>query len=175
MSINRKNRFSKLYKEIALPLTKFIVKRSGGNQDLVDEVFSKTIEATWTSYKTFKHKSKFFTWVCRIALNKMADYYRSQVNRKSGIIVPLLENLTETSYEPSYEEQLSLDELKTNIRNCINLLPAETRKLVYLKYWKDLSYEQIGKILGLSERSVEGRLYRAKQIILKAFEKTSNF
>lgn len=160
-------RFKKLYKEIALPLTKFIVKRSGGNQEIVDEVFSRTIEATWRSYKTFKHKSKFFTWVCRIALNKMADYYRSQVNRKSGIVVPILENLAETSYEPSYEEQLSLEELKTDIKACINLLPSQTRKLLYLKFWKDLTYEQIGKILGLSERSVEGKLYRAKQVLAK--------
>ncbi len=160
-------RFKKLYSEIALPLTKFLVKRSGGNQEIVDEVFSRTIEATWKSYKTFEHKSKFFTWVCRIALNKMADYYRSQVNRKSGILVPILENLAETSYEPSYEEKLSMEELRADIRSCINLLPHEARRLLYLKYWKDLTYEQIGKVLGLSERSVEGKLYRAKQTLAK--------
>lgn len=165
-SIPRKS-FKKIYEEIALPLTKFIVKRAGGNQEMVDEVFSRTIEATWKGYKTFKHKSKFFTWVCRIALNKMADYYRSQVNTKSNIIVPLLENLAETTNKPSHEEILALEELRTEVRQCINLLPFETRRLLYLRYWKDLSYEQIGKILGLSERAVEGRLYRAKKDLSK--------
>lgn len=132
---------------------------------MVDEIFSRTIEATWKGYKTFEHKSKFFTWVCRIALNKIADYYRSQVNARSKIVVPLIENLTETTNEPSYEEELALKELRNDVRDCINLLPFESRRLLYLKFWKELSYEQIGKILGLSERAVEGRLYRAKKLL----------
>lgn len=157
--------FDSIYKEVALPLTKFIVKRTGGDSNAVDEVFSRTIEATWKSYKTFKHKSKFFTWVCRIALNKISDYYRSQVNSKSTLIVPLIENITETDNKPSLEEILSLDELRADVRDCINLLPFEARRLLYLKYWKDLSYEQIAKIIGTSERAVEGRLYRAKSAL----------
>lgn len=167
MAESKHKNFRKIYKEIALPLTKFIVKRAGGDKEMVDEVFSRTIIATWKGYKSFKHKSKFFTWVCRIALNKIADYYRTQVNERSKIVVPLLENLSEASNEPSYEEQLVLTELRNNIRDCLNLLPFETRRLLYLKYWKDMSYEQIGKILGISERAVEGRLYRAKQLLSK--------
>lgn len=160
-SIPRKG-FDALYEEVALPLTKFIVKRVGGDSEAVDEVFSRTIEATWRGYKTFRHKSKFFTWVCRIALNKISDYYRSQINERSGIVVPLIENITETDNKPSHEETLALEELRGNLRDCINLLPFETRRLLYLKYWKDLTYEQIGKIIGVSERAVEGRLYRAR-------------
>lgn len=157
--------FEAIYKEVALPLTKFIVKRTGGKQEMVDEVFSRTIEAAWKGYKTFKHKSSFFTWICRIALNKIADYWRNGVNERSKLIVPLLTGLAEADSWPSPEEALALSELRANVRDCINLLPFATRKLLYLKYWKDLSYEQIGKIIGASERAVEGRLYRAKNAL----------
>ncbi|MEK7497835.1 MAG: RNA polymerase sigma factor [Patescibacteria group bacterium] len=161
--------FEILYKEFALPLTKFIIKRTGGNQDLVDEVFSRTIEASFKGYKTFKHKSSFFTWICRIALNKIADYYREQINSRSGIFVPLIEGITEPSHEPRHEEKLALDELRSSVRDCINLLPYKYRQLIYLRYWKELTYEQISKILGASERSIEGRLYRARHELSKIF------
>jgi len=101
----------------------------------------------------------------------MADYYRGQVNERSRIVAPLLENLSQASSEPSHEEKLALEELRSSVRDCINLLPFETRRLLYLKYWKDMTYEQIGKILGISERSVEGKLYRAKQVLSKTLTK----
>ena len=85
--------FESVYKKLALPLTKFIIKHVGGNPEAVDEVLSATMIAGWQGLKTFKHKSSYFTWLCRIALNKIADYYRDQVHAKSQIIVPLLGNL----------------------------------------------------------------------------------
>ena len=154
--------FEVLYKEFALPLTKFIVKRGGGDKELVDEVFSRTIEASFKGYHTFRNKSSFFTWICRIALNKIADYYRSEINERSGIIVPIIEGITEPTNDPSYEEKMALDELRASVRDCINLLPFKYRQLVYLRYWKNLTYDQISKITGVSERAVEGRLYRAR-------------
>lgn len=169
MSRTPRGSFKVVYKEIALPLTKFIVKRAGGNKDMVDEVFSRTVEAAWRGYNTFEHKSKFFTWVCRIALNKMADYYRTQVNKKSKLVVPIIENIVQTDDSTTPEETYALEELRQNVRACINLLPYDSRRLLYLKYWKDLTYEQIGKVLGISERAVEGRLYRAKTAFEKLF------
>lgn len=167
-SLPRKS-FETLYKEFALPLTKFIIKRTGGNQDLVDEVFSRTIEASFKGYKTFKHKSSFFTWICRIALNKIADYYRSEINGKSGIVVPIIEGISEPSHAPTHEETLALNELRASVRDCINLLPFKYRQLIYLKYWKELTYKQMAKILGTSERAVEGQLYRAKHELNEIF------
>ncbi|MEK7536680.1 MAG: sigma factor, partial [Patescibacteria group bacterium] len=56
-------------------------------------IVTETFTAAWKSYKTFKHKSSFFTWLCRISLNKIADYYKDQINRRSHIIVHTLKQL----------------------------------------------------------------------------------
>src|SRR3990167_8673681 len=53
--------FQVIYKKLALPLTKFIVKRVGGDQDAVEEVFSRTLEAAWKGWNSFEHKSTYFT------------------------------------------------------------------------------------------------------------------
>lgn len=164
--------FEKVYKKFALPLTKFIIKRIGGDENVVDEVLSETFVAAWKSWNSFEHKSKLFTWLCRIALNKIADYYRDQVNRNSGIIVPLFGNLNiPDSQTLTPLEKMSLQELRRSVDNCLNLLPHKTRRLLWLRYWKDLSYNEIAKTLNISKRAVEGRLYRAKESFSEIYTK----
>lgn len=165
-------RFKDIYKKVSTPLYKFIAKRLGQDSELVEEIFEETIIAGWKGLKTFRHKSTYFTWLCRIALNKIADYYRDQVNEKSKIVVPLIEELTEIdSKDISPTEKLILNELRKSVNNCLNLLPYEKRRLLWFRYWKDYSYEKIGKILGISPRAVEGRLYRAKDSFAKVWNK----
>ena len=158
--------FAFLYRKFHLPLMKFIVKRMGGNQEAAEEVFSQTVEAALKGWYAFEHKSSYFTWICRIALNKMADYYRNQVHERSRIIAPTFEMLADLGqHNLSPEEKLALQELKSCVLECLMLLPPQKRSLLYLKYWKELSHKEIGKILGLTERAVEGQLYRAKQAL----------
>lgn len=150
---------------------KFIVKRIGGNQVAAEEVFSQTVEAALKGWYTFEHKSSYFTWVCRIALNKMADYYRHQINEQSILIAPgfeILANIGSQTLSP--EEKMALDELKFCILECIRLLPPEKRRLLYLKYWRELSHKEIARIMGLTERAVEGQLYRAKQALRQVLQ-----
>lgn len=158
--------FVTVYNKLALPLTKFIVKHVGGDQQVAEEVFSRTVVAAYEGFHTFKHKSSYFTWLCRIALNKIADYYREQVNQRSGIIVPFLEEIAFIQDDHlTPDEKLALHELKASVRECLDLLPIEKRQLLYLRYWRDLTIKQIAKQFGISERAVEGRIYRSKQLL----------
>jgi len=168
--------FNTQYKKFSSPLFKFIAKRLGRDQTAVEEVFEDTIVAGWKGYKTFKHKSSFFTWLCRIALNKIADYYHDQIHENSRIIVPLIDSLTYIDTKNlSPEENLALKELRDTVNNCLNILPYEKRRLLWFRYWKDYSYEQIGHLLGISVRAVEGKIYRAKHEFAKVWSATSNF
>ncbi len=155
--------FALLYREFALPLMKFLVKRTGGDHQAAQEVFSRTVEAGLKGYYTFEHKSSYFTWICKIGLNKMADYYREIINQRSKIIAPLFEELAQIKDDKlSPEELLALKEVRLGVRECINLLPIEKRQLLHLRYWEDLSIKQIAARLNTTERSAEGKLYRAK-------------
>lgn len=163
-------RFNKLYHEVSTPLFKFIAKRLGKDEETVEEIFEETMVAGWRGYKSFEHKSSYFTWLCRIALNKIADYYHDQVNSRSKWIVPLLDSLTDIDdHSLSPIESLSLKELRISVNDCLNLLPREKRQLLWFRYWQDLSYAEISKLLGVSERAVEGRIYRAKEEFVKVW------
>lgn len=162
--------FSLAYRKFALPLTKFLVKHLHGDQEAVDEVFADTIEAAWKGHNTFQSKSNYYTWLCRIALNKIADRYRRRVNRQSGIIAPLLDNIVDMgSINPNPEEKLALLELKGALIDCLDLLPIRYHHILHLHFWKELTIREIADTLGISERSVEGQLYRAKLAYRKLF------
>jgi RNA polymerase sigma-70 factor (ECF subfamily) len=165
--------FDKIYHKISTPLFRFIAKRIGADEELANEIFEETVVAGWKGLKTFRHKSSYFTWLCRIALNKIADYYHDQVNSKSRIIVPLIDSLNQIdSKNLSPEEEMALQELRSSVNNCLNLLPYSKRQLLWFRYWKDMSYDQISKIMGISERAVEGRIYRAKEQFAKAWKES---
>lgn len=165
-------KFEKIYKELALPLTKFVMKRMGADEKEVEEVVEETVVAAWRGWNTFQHKSSYFTWLCRIALNKISDYYRDQVNKNSRIVVPIIEAFTEADPKSlSPEESLILNELKKSVNRCLDLMSPEKRKLLHFRYWYNLSYGEIGKILGISERAVEGQIYRAKSEFAKVWSK----
>lgn len=166
-------RFNSLYKKFSTPLFRFIAKRIGSDETLTTEIFEETVVSAWKGLKTFRHKSSYFTWLCRIALNKIADYYHDQVHQNSRVVVPLIDSLTDIDTKSlSPEENLALKELRESVNSCLNLLPYEKRRLLWFRYYMDLSYEQIGKILGVSGRAVEGRLYRAKHDFAKTWTET---
>ena len=146
------------------------MQRIGSNPEMADQIVTETFTAAWKGYKTFKHKSSFFTWLCRIALNKIADYWKDQINRRSHLIVPTLKRLSQIeSKDISIEEKLVLDELRTKVNEVLDLLPEEKRKLLWYRYWRDLSYKEISIILKISPRAVEGKIYRAKKLFADLF------
>ena len=155
---------------LILRLTRFLLKRSHGNQEAVQEAIQETYLAVSRSYATFSHKSTFFTWVCKIALNKLRDYYRDQVRHESHFIVPAIDTLN-SIFDPgvSPEEKVTLDELRSRVNACLNLLPPQYRQLLQLRYYEDLSNRQISLKLNISKRSLEGKLYRAKKLLAKLY------
>lgn len=159
---------SKLYKQLGRPILKFLLKRNGGDLQAAEQVLQDTFVAAYKSFHTFHHKSTYFTWLCRIAINKSADYYRQQVHERSHIVLPALDELTNIfSPEISPEEQLSLQELKSQVNKSLDLLPPEYRRLLHLKYYERLSTREICVKLNISPRSLEGKLYRAKKSLAR--------
>lgn len=167
--------YEKLYKQFFSPLTRFVFKKIGSDPENADIIVSETFEAAWKGYKTFKHKSSFFTWLCRIALNKIADYYKDQINRRSRFVVPTLKQLSQIeSKDIKVDEKLVLDEMRSKVNEILNLLPENKRKLLQYRYYKDLSYKEISIVMKISPRAVEGKIYRAKKAFAKLFTINGN-
>lgn len=63
----------------------------------------------------------------------------------------------------SNHDESSDDESSRLIRRAIEQLPCAAKELIVLRYYNNLSYEQIAPILGISTAAINGRLARAKR------------
>ncbi|KKU64292.1 MAG: hypothetical protein UX87_C0007G0033 [Candidatus Amesbacteria bacterium GW2011_GWA1_47_16] len=153
-----------LYRLLGRKVLRLLLKRSGGDLEAAETVLQDTFIAAYKSFHTFHSKSTYFTWICSIALNKLTDYYRQQVNEKSKFFVPAMEQFNQF-LDPRLtpEEKLITDEFRAEVNNCLDLLPSEYRRLLHLKYYQELSVREICLRLNLSPRQLEGRLYRARR------------
>jgi RNA polymerase sigma-70 factor, ECF subfamily len=157
---------SEMYHLLSHKILKFILKRNGGDLEAAEAVLQDTFISAFKSYNTFRHKSSYFTWLCKISLNKLSDYYRQQVHYKSRLVIPALNQLN-SFFDPALSpvEKLSLDELRSSVNSCLDLLPPGHRQLLHLKYYRQLSGREICMQLQLTPRQLEGKLYRARHAL----------
>jgi RNA polymerase sigma-70 factor (ECF subfamily) len=127
-------------------------------QDLKQEI----IYQLWRSFISFKGKSKFQTWMYRVALNT-AIYF----NKKK---FPLTTDLTNVEVE----KDDSWNELEEQLRKlylAIRTLNQLDRAITFL-YLEKHSYEQIGEITGISTKNVSVRIVRIKKQLRQIIKNT---
>ena len=127
-------------------------------QDLRQEI----IYQLWRSFPSFQGRSKFQTWLYRVALNT-AIYY----NRKKQPYAVGLSNI-EIQDEEGWKE---LEEKLRRIYMAIRALNQIDRAIIFL-YLERHSYEQIAEISGLSQKNVSVRIVRIKEKLRQTIKKT---
>jgi len=145
-------------------------------KDLAQEVFIRV----WQAVKTYKPEAKFTTWLYRITANLCLNELKSARRRKWFSFSrsdedgghAFEETLTDSA--PSSEDLLLEKERNRQISDALQSLPENQRMALVLKRYDDLSYQEIGQIIGCSVSAVESLLVRAKRTLqekLKNFEK----
>jgi len=152
----------KKYKDMVINLAYRIVQNYPEAEDIAQEVFLKI----YHSVKTYKPKAKFSTWIYRITVNQSLNYLRS---RRHAPTVPLNETLEIPGlFTP--EKDFEKKELTNKVKEALNSLPENQRLAVILKKYENLSYEEIGKIIGCSNSAVDSLIQRAKQNLKRKLE-----
>ncbi|MGZ3524201.1 MAG: RNA polymerase sigma factor [Thermodesulfobacteriota bacterium] len=145
-------------------------------KDLAQEVFVRV----WQSAKTYEPKAKFTTWIYRITTNLCFNELKSSRRRKWFSFNRSDEDGEHTFEEtlsdsaPSAEDLLLEKERSRQISDALQSLPENQRMAMVLKRYDDLSYQEIGQIIGCSVSAVESLLVRAKRALqekLKNYEK----
>lgn len=114
-----------------------------------------------TFVKAFEHLDSFdparklFSWLYRILVNECLNARRARRADEP------LEEQTAAGEGPL--EAAAASERRDRIRAALLALPSESRQVVVLRHFGDLSYAEIGEVLGLPERTVKSRLFTARQ------------
>lgn len=133
-------------------------------RDLVQEILIKV----YNSLKSFKAESKFSTWLYRISVNSCIDWSRRQKSKAITTAwsledVNILDSIASDTEGP--EEIVLKQEHKEAVRNTVSNLPELYKTVLILYYFEELQVQEICNILDCPRKTIETRLYRAKNIL----------
>jgi len=161
------------YKDtIYFMLLKMLNNRSDA-EDLTLEAFGKAFKNLHQYSPTYA----FSTWLFKIASNNCIDFLR----KKKGVIISLENDrdqveISETSRikskELNPEEKLIRKQKAILLHKVVRRLKPHYQTLVELRYFNELSYEEIAKELQLPLGTVKAQLFRARQMLFKLIEST---
>jgi RNA polymerase sigma-70 factor (ECF subfamily) len=127
------------------------------DQDEVADLFQEVLVNLWKSFPTFEGRSDVRTWVYRVALNVCVSLDRKKKRRKT---VPLTMDVNPYEDENPNSKQMEL------LRKRINKLGPFDRAIIML-WLENMSYDEIGQVVGISTKNVSVRLYRIKEELKK--------
>lgn len=163
--------FAALVERYARPVLNF-VWRSLGNRAEAEDVAQEVFVKAWRHLPSFKPSgAAFSTWLFQIARNTAIDRLRSLRRRPA-------ESLDEqaahpASAQPGPADMAQQTELGAAIARAVGLLAEDQRTAFVLSEYHGMSMREIAAVMTCSEKSVENRLYRARQFLrqeLKAWE-----
>lgn len=126
---------------------------------LIGECMNDILLSIWNNSKKFHGDSTDFKkWICVIAKFRAIDYYR----KRSGK-VEFTSNFIDFHHEISAEDELIIKEDKTELITLINLLEPVDRDIFIMKFFLGIKTEDISAKLGLTNASVDNRIYRGKK------------
>ncbi|MEK8133096.1 RNA polymerase sigma factor [Paenibacillus filicis] len=135
-----------------------------------EDVTQEALMNIFASLPQYRYQG-FKSWITRIAVNKAIDYKRSKDRKKEQLTAEWgeLEQVAATFSQP-VEEAVLAREKRDLIRDYVNQLPEHYRQVVYAFYMEEKSYQQIAEEQRIALKTVESKLYRAKQYLRKAWE-----
>jgi RNA polymerase sigma-70 factor, ECF subfamily len=137
--------------------------------DMVQEIFIKV----FNNLSGFDEKMPFHPWIRKITVNTCLNFKRG---KKSNVISLNREIIEDVNIEDTLasEENIEMDmlegELREVIRKNIKNLPEQYRLMITLRYYEDLSYNEISLLLNKPLGTVKTELYRAKTLLKKFLE-----
>jgi RNA polymerase sigma-70 factor (ECF subfamily) len=151
------------------------------SEEICQEAFLSVIK----NLDSFQGESQFQTWLFRIAANKARDFREKRIAAKRGggqTTISLQAENPETGltpdppdHLPAPDEDLMNAEQQASVRAALDQLSGPCREIVELRYFGDLSYEELSATLDLNVKTVSSRLSkcldRLEEIARKIFSR----
>jgi RNA polymerase sigma-70 factor (ECF subfamily) len=161
-SNKRKKHFEEQISIIYKDLYKFIYSIIK-NQNLTEDILQQTLMKAYGKFNALKDIKKFKSWIFTIAKNESLLWIK-KYNREIPSEDTYLE-LIEDSSEDIPEELLIKREIKEQVIESIKILDPVNREIIYLRYYCDLTLNEIALILNLNINTVKTKHKRAKNKI----------
>jgi RNA polymerase sigma-70 factor (ECF subfamily) len=148
--------FDALFRRYAPRIVRFLGRTTRGAH-LIDEIVNDTMFVVWRKARTFNRCSKVSTWILGIASRRRLKTIERVDDRTGAVDVDELAGPADWGPEGQFIRQ----DLRRRLRDAIDALPAEQRRVVMLTYFDGRTYAEIAEIVGCPVNTVKTRMFRA--------------
>jgi RNA polymerase sigma-70 factor (ECF subfamily) len=141
-----------------------------GDEELAADLTQETYRKAWAALARFDGRSRFSTWLYRIAHNTFLNHIR-----RPRRVVPMEEGQHHDPVdpEPGADHLVEHEQQGQRLRRAVLELPPQLRFAVTARYWGEVPVREIARVEGITEPAVRKRLKRALRILGHSMEVAS--
>ncbi len=144
---------AQIYDAYAKPIYRYHYSRVGNAAD-AEDLTSQTFMAVLEALPRYQHRGRFTAWMFQIARNKAMDHFRGNHNESD-----MTESVADTAQADGLEA-VARNESRAKLKELMRMLNEDEKELLRLRFTAELSYVQIGQLLGRSEDAVRKSIRR---------------
>lgn len=146
--------FAALVSRYERPVFNLAFRMLGNREDASDVAQAAFLKALENLHR-FDPQYRFFSWLYRIAINEALD----TIGRRGR-----QEELTDVhASDDDLMRDAAAADVGARVRGALVALSPEHRAVLVLRHFQDLSYEEIGRVLDLPDKTVKSRLFEARE------------
>jgi len=134
-------------------IRRMVVQHEDAN-DVLQNMFIKV----WNGLENFREDSQLYTWLYRIATNESLTFLQQQKKRSS---VSLDNEESTISRKIKADEHFDANKLEWKLQLAIEKLPEKQRAVFNLRYYEEMPYEEMSKVLETSEGALKASYHHA--------------
>jgi len=159
-----RNAFATLYRRYVDRIYRYVYSRVGRKadaEDLTARIFTEALEGL----QDYREQGTFSAWLFTIAYRRVVDYYRQERPTR-----PLDEALDTATKDPNPLAEVVHEERLEHLARLVKGLDDEKQELLRLRFAGELTYREIGEIVGRSEGAVKMAIHRLLRRLEEAWE-----
>lgn len=138
-------------------IRRMVVEHEDAN-DVLQNVFIRV----WNGLENFREDAQLFTWLYRIATNECLSFLEQQ-KRKAAVSLSDVESSLENKIKA--DKHFDANKLEWKLQLAIQQLPEKQRIVFSLRYYDEMPYEEMSRVLETSEGALKASYYHAAKKI----------
>lgn len=136
----------------------WLVRRMVIDHDDTDDLVQNIWIKVWQNLGSFKEESQLYTWLYRIATNEALSFLDK---KKKRFFIPIIDVEKELGNKIDSGSHFSGDEIEKKLQKAILKLPEKQRIVFQLRYYEEMPYEDMSKILDTSVGALKASYHHA--------------
>jgi len=138
------------------------VRRMVADHDDANDVLQNVFIKVWKALENFREDSKLYTWLYRIATNESLTFLEQQKKKAS---VSLSDGDTGLENKIKADTNFDANRLEWKLQLAISKLPDKQRQVFNLRYYDEMPYEEMSRVLETSEGALKASYHHAAKKI----------